>query len=166
MSKTAPGPERATISNDELKLLANRLPKMVQSDANGNPIYITRRFKGMQLLKEGIKEVESKDGEGKTKVHPDKEYVTKMPYYVDHYKEMKNLKRSKGVAGVMAYFKGCQKVPMQEKRVKKIERRKPQNPVEVKTVRTVRPTFRQRMEAFWQILKSEFKNLFKRKKNG
>lgn len=157
-------PQGATISNLELKQLAARLPKMIQSDAAGNPIYITRTFKGMQLLNQGIKKVDGKDG--KVPVVEGKSYVTRMPHYVDHYKEMKRLKRSGGVKKVMAYFMACQKVPLQDKRVKKSERRKVQNPLEVKTVRTVRPTFKQRMAAFFKILKREILNLLKRKSNG
>jgi len=145
-----------------LREVAQRLPRMIKCDEAGNQISIQKTFKGIQLLKEGITSVDGPGGK-KIPVKESKEYTTQFPYYVDHYKELKKLKRKGGWAAVGAYVQGCQKVPQQDKRVKKTERRAVQNLHEVKSVRTERPTMNSRWRAFWVVLKREIRRIFKKK---
>lgn len=140
-----------------LKELAQRLPRMVKCDEAGNQIKIQRTYLGSHLISKGIKDV---DGQ---KINPKKKYLQMIPDYVDHHKELKKLYRKSGWAAVMRYVQACQAVPQMDKRTKKTERRKVQNPKEVKTVRTERVTFKTRLMAFWIIVKREFRRIFKRK---
>lgn len=143
-----------------IRALAESLPKTIKTDKSGNIITITRKVRGIQLIKSGTTHVRSEDG-GKEKVIPNRMYQAPQPLYLDHHKELKMILRKMGWEGVETYcrmIRGLEQTEATKKEV--VKQSKSKAPVNPQQIKNIKPTRKQRWREFFKRLKMELKKIF------
>lgn len=86
----------------KIRKIAEGLPRLIRTDKSGARIEVRRKLLGQALINAGRTML---DGIGP--VDPKKYYVTNIPDYVDHEKELMDIVGKDGWEGVQKYVDWC-----------------------------------------------------------